>query len=667
MQLASTLGLLAVGIASLAPQSASAQTSTSGMNCVSLKGSTACPAFQDAYVNPQNLSKAWPWFTAVNDVQSFDEQFNLYFTDPTRYHATKFNRQLQCNSTAAQNTTLQYQRTILCGQFSQISYSAQCNLAMRANPIMVCQDTCLQYAGTENGIVTNPQICTPDDQLSVLQNSTRYFNLNKDYVTCTNWTTLVSANNATCVEGITNEGNCGWGPDVNNQLCAYCDPSGNQTVPACCYDAKTNLSQCSLFGYPGAASVRPTTSVAPTMASSTGTSIPTSSSTSSNGAGAGPTGGNNSAQSNGKSYSGGQIAGIVIGCVVGALLLGLLLGLLCFRRRNDRRDAEKAAGGVDAPSSANNNMRSLNNAPASTTGAGGLAGGAAAGTGAAVAARDSEKGGWTSPFRDEKVVSPSFTDKDYSAGRPGSSALGTAPLNSTINNSQPATGGRFSPSSGSGAAGVGAAALLGGGAAAAGAAASRATSSTPTQANKDGAATTTSGSEGDRPLSALSNSTATDGRGTTVPAVRDQYSGLDIQPNDEVVAIYPYSATLTDEMNLEVDDVITVLRLYDDGWALGRRAGAAAPTAGGSSSNEGAFPLVCVTSAQAVDGPASRGGMGTTSSSGGMAGASSDDGGLSAADGGISDSVDGAVTADEGAVTADEGLTDDEGRSVRRR
>lgn len=135
-----------------------AQSSTSSANCLSLKGSTQCPSFQDAWVNPQNLSQAWPWFTAVTDVASFDEQFSLYFSDPTRFHATKLNRQLQCNTTAAQNTTLQYQRTILCGEFSQISYSAGCNRANRADAIMVCQDTCLQYAGTEAALVANPQV-----------------------------------------------------------------------------------------------------------------------------------------------------------------------------------------------------------------------------------------------------------------------------------------------------------------------------------------------------------------------------------------------------------------------------------------------------------------------------------------------------------------------------
>ncbi|KAE8249992.1 hypothetical protein A4X13_0g4988, partial [Tilletia indica] len=648
----STRALLALA---LTATSALAQGSSSSSECVSLKGSASCPSFQDAYVNPSNLSRAWPWFTAVSDVASFDQQFELYFTDPNRYHQTKFSRQLQCNSTAAQNTTLQWQRTILCGQFSQISYSASCNVRNRADPIMVCQDTCTQYAGTEDGLVSNPQICPPDSSLTVLQNTTRYFNLNKDYVDCTNWTTLVSTNNATCVEGIMNEGNCGWGPNVNNQLCEYCDPSGNKTIPSCCTDSKTNLSQCSLFGYPGAASVRPTTSIGTTMVSTTGTSSqPTST-------GAAPTS-NQGQQDNGKGkrYSGGQIAGIVIGCIIGALLLGLLLGLLCFRRKNKNGETDPTALGRQNDVE---KTRMLNDSSSRGGGAGaaGLAG-AGLGAAAAGAGRGSEKdGGWSSPFRDEKTGSPAFGEKEVT--RPGSSALGStlggagmgaaggvtaahaanAPhsnLASTQN-----VGGRFSPSSGSNsgaaagaaAAGLGAGALLGAGAA-------RTNSSSATNSNRAASSTPTqmAGSGSDtRPLSALSNSTTTDGRGTTVPAVRDQYSGLDIQPNDEVIAIYPYSATLTDEMNLDVDDVISVVRLYDDGWALGRRtAGIAA---------EGAFPLVCVTHAQAVDGPASRG-MG-----GSMPGASSDDGGLtSGGEGGISDSVDGAVTADEGALTADE-------------
>lgn len=127
----------------------------------------------------------------------------------------------------------------------------------------------------------------------------------------------------------------------------------------------------------------------------------------------------------------------------------------------------------------------------------------------------------------------------------------------------------------------------------------------------------------DRPNSAMSGETGTDGRGTTIPAVKDQYSSHDICPGETVVAIYPYNATLNDEITLQPDDVVTVQRLYDDGWALGRT----------ESGSEGAFPLVCVTSTKG----------GTSGSGENLSG-----GVTSGNEGNVTSSADGAVTAEEG-------------------
>ena len=118
--------------------------------------------------------------------------------------------------------------------------------------------------------------------------------------------------------------------------------------------------------------------------------------------------------------------------------------------------------------------------------------------------------------------------------------------------------------------------------------------------------------------------------------VRDQYTGQDIHVGEEVVAIYPYNASLNDELTLEPEQRVTVVRLYDDGWALGR-------TADGS---EGALPLVCVSSTKG-DLPGRRGGNG----SGTGTGTSDDEGMTSGAE--YTSSVDGAVTAEEGGFTSD--------------
>ncbi|UZJ55464.1 hypothetical protein CBS101457_004784 [Exobasidium rhododendri] len=537
---------------------AEAQTSA---GCVSLQGSTQCPSFQDAYVNPTNLTGSWPWFSAVTNVTTFDQQFALYFTDPTRFTATKFNTQLQCNRAAVDNTTLQWERTILCGQFSQISYSAQCNIANQANPIMVCQDTCVQYSDSENSIVGNEQICTADAQLSAANLAIRNATLTKDYTTCTDWTSLVSTTNSTCVEGVTNEGNCGYGPNVSSQLCAACDPTGNNPISSCCYDSKTDLTQCASFGHEGAVSVRATSSAAPGFASSTG-----SASSSSTGAAGTSAAGNRSASGSGLSH--GALAGIIIGSIVGAILLGLLLVLLLLaakRRRN--KDNEQSRGLIY--------------------------GGAARRSSTGDKAWNQSEEGTT-----RSIDASPLREKDHSPISAAGTGLGGV---------------------GAGA-GLGAGAIAGGGAAAAVAAGGASKSSSPQN----------------RPDSQLSSGTGgSDGRGTTVPMVRDQYTGQEIHPGEEVIAIYPYNASLNDELTLEPDQRVTIVRLYDDGWALGKT----------SNGQEGAIPLVCVSSAKG-DIPG-RAGAGTATATG----TSEDDGMTSGAE--YTSSVDGAVTAEEAGFTSD--------------
>ncbi|KAF9347346.1 hypothetical protein BGX34_003225 [Mortierella sp. NVP85] len=50
-------------------------------------------------------------------------------------------------------------------------------------------------------------------------------------------------------------------------------------------------------------------------------------------------------------------------------------------------------------------------------------------------------------------------------------------------------------------------------------------------------------------------------------------------------ALYPYQASMADELDLTQGDIINVLRVYDDGWAAGVNL---------NTSKEGVFPVVCV-------------------------------------------------------------------------
>lgn len=48
--------------------------------CISLKGSTMCPSFQNNFIKPSNLSAEYSFFNTVTDVASFDSLFQYYLT-----------------------------------------------------------------------------------------------------------------------------------------------------------------------------------------------------------------------------------------------------------------------------------------------------------------------------------------------------------------------------------------------------------------------------------------------------------------------------------------------------------------------------------------------------------------------------------------------------------
>ncbi|GAC71819.1 hypothetical protein PANT_5c00089 [Moesziomyces antarcticus T-34] len=502
-------------------------------SCISLKGSSMCPSFQNNFVRPSNLSSEFGFFDTVTDVASFDSLFQYYMTSQNGYYNDKIQDGLGCNTTLAQNVTVQWQQTVFCSQFSEASFQSGCTAEVP--PTLVCQETCNQFASSEEDIVDNTAYCRSTNELNPFQRSVRQDTLSNDYYTCTDYSSLATTNVNSCATGIENEGSCGFGYSID-QLCAFCDPAGGLTPPPCCSESRTDLSQCAQWGHPLAATIRPTTTIATNVPGAAQSTAAAGASASANSAT-----GQQLVSANDQVFSKAELAGIIVGCCVGAALLGALLALLCFRRRGDKGDTEKNTIYGDAAN-------------------------------------------------ESHVERPWIQSEEAMLKSP---ELG-----------RPSTDAKFANAAGVGAL-TGAAAV---------------------------AAAKGRDSADERPNSAMSGETGTDGRGTTIPAVKDQYSSHDICPGETVVAIYPYNATLNDEITLQPDDVVTVQRLYDDGWALGRTE------AGG----EGAFPLVCVTSTK-----------GGTSGSGENLGGSTSGGLTSANEGGVTSSADGAVTAEEGGFTSD--------------
>ena len=168
-------------------------------------------------------------------MRSFDAAALNYFSDPFQFRTTKFINQLGC--TNASSVTLRYQRTVLCSMWVNEQWSEQClsrynGTSAATSQKMVCQETCLEYSASETALVNSTEYCPGPD----LTNGNRSFQLNKDFVDCTNWTTLATNDSATCVSGPDNEGSCGFGSSTT-QLCNFCR---GDSPDDCCYDGESN-------------------------------------------------------------------------------------------------------------------------------------------------------------------------------------------------------------------------------------------------------------------------------------------------------------------------------------------------------------------------------------------------------------------------------------------
>lgn len=154
-------GLAIVATLVMSPPAAAQQMTSDG--CMRLLGSVACPGFSNAWINPANVSQAFPFFTDVSSVGAFDAAFFNYISSQDGYRRTKFGEQLACTGDVSQ-TTIRYQRTVLCSQLVNEHWSQICTQHYNASsvatgPRMVCQNSCELFAYNENDIVQNQTYC----------------------------------------------------------------------------------------------------------------------------------------------------------------------------------------------------------------------------------------------------------------------------------------------------------------------------------------------------------------------------------------------------------------------------------------------------------------------------------------------------------------------------
>ncbi|KAE9371518.1 hypothetical protein N431DRAFT_342522 [Stipitochalara longipes BDJ] len=486
-------------------------------NCISLSGSTQCPAFSSASISTDStLVGFFPFLQYVSSTATFDEQLSSYVS--TSYVQEKYQTLLGCGNINLTNTTNLYARfttTVICNAIIQNSRTV-CGLSA-ADSRPVCADTCAQQAESEAIIVADSQLCSNPGNNADSQ-------IRADFTNC-----ALPANSlsGTCIEGAANEpDNCGFGNSTIG-LCQYCGSGGQNSTDTCCYNSGAN-ERC-------AGVVLPTITAFMTFS----TASPTATSTSS--ASASATGAASGSKK--KGLSGGAIAGIVVGSVIGAaLLIGLIVLLvLCLRRRrgsqngsvfNQPSPARRGQAGMAYnPVGANTAQEGYEVLPGgriarmsaleghsgdspprgsemAAVGAGGAAAGAAAGY--AVGRRRNH----------EQSSSDEYSPVSNPAGgvlRPPPTARrnGSLSSNSVLGGEDPQ-----SPNSGSGG----------------------------DMSSPQGVASQQS---------------------EQLPFFKDYYSQDEIHPGDKVATLWAYQPRASDEFALERGDMLKVVGIWDDGWATG--------------------------------------------------------------------------------------------------
>ncbi|QSZ34243.1 hypothetical protein DSL72_005833 [Monilinia vaccinii-corymbosi] len=477
-------------------------------DCVSLSGSTQCPAFTSASVDT-SLTGLFPFLSYVSDRANFDTQLSAYVQ--TSYVQSKYQQLLGCGNINLANTTNLYARyttTVICNSIIQNSKKS-CSLSDTQAP-PVCADSCAQFAESESIVIADRQLCSDPGNNAVSQ-------IRADFTNCALPSDSLTGS---CIEGSTNEPmNCGFGNSTFG-LCQYCSAGGQNSTDTCCYNSGAE-KRC-------AGVILPTITGFITFSTSTATSsgTPTPTGTPSGAA----------ASTSNKGLSRGAIAGIVIGSLFGlaALILLIFLIVLCLRRRRGSQHGSI----LNQPTPARNNGMVYNPVNNNTTPEGYevLPGGRIARMSALEG--HSRSGHSSSPHSREAAVGGAALGSaaGYAAGRrhghqSSSSDFGDSPISGM-------QGGILRPPPNRRTGSLSSGSVLG-------------------------------LDDPQSPGSSSSPQAIGSNQSEQLPFFKDYYSQDEIHPGDTVATLWAYQPRAGDEFTLERGDMLKVVGIWDDGWATG--------------------------------------------------------------------------------------------------
>lgn len=300
--------------------------------CIPLKGSTACPGFDNLQVDTSaaaTLTKMELGLSIANfdNLAQFDkaiQEATAWYTSPT-----------SCGTN--RTTHIRYQNTVACTLITQDSASVACSPPNSA--LNMCRTTCTDYATSLAQMVAKSCPSDPESNRIAKQ-------LMDDTCTAGRSFSSLSSTDPACVSGIKNEATtCGFVD--NTSMCTFCR---NATTDACCI-------------MNAAASCAPLTTTT-TAITTIGNTPPASSPTTPI---ANQDGGNNGDKKDGliAGLSTAALGGIIGGGVV-LILLFFAFIVCCIRRKrsNNGKGGNKVHGHV-GNGGANNLSRHMSNSSAS--------------------------------------------------------------------------------------------------------------------------------------------------------------------------------------------------------------------------------------------------------------------------------------------------------------
>ncbi|KAI8874436.1 hypothetical protein GQ42DRAFT_151882 [Ramicandelaber brevisporus] len=554
--LASTAGTLFAPFASAA-----------GTACISLKSSKHCAAFGDAYISTAVVI-AGKQFSTVDE---FDSAFDNYYSSGG-FVKEQLNY-FQCSGWDGTTNQPRYSVSYYCANFLGRAESLQCakdgnggTAALNAAAIgtlakPLCKATCDKYAaGWNSALLTGTKYCP-----NFTQSQQKYIEMQG---VCSSAPYNGAAGN--CVDGNVNEAaTCGLINPSKDQLCGICKANGSDP---CCSNADV-AKQCNL---------KPSDSNKDTNKDATATPSPDS-----------PAHDSNTSKTK---LSTGAIIGIAVGSAAALLLLILLFILWRKRSAAKLMSRSKAGTGLSPLYADEKGSPGISGSPSSAAllfatqsvsagGSGGGGGGNVVGMPRNSDSHSAEDVAMTRTrmIRSSNPMFASNTSGHMSDGT-ASPGIATGPVNSTANLLQHHAS----------------AASMRAAAAAASALPIAAAASTATAGNTDYATALGSNSPhvgtneyvsaaavAAAGVAAFSTGAASGsaGSGASVGAGSGGSDQEDVCPFRARV-VYNYDKNMDDELELRVNEVMLVLKMFDDGWALARDL---------STGREGAIPLACVT------------------------------------------------------------------------